>query len=104
MLDRYKKLVAVAEEIVTEYHEVGHDVEGIVVDVEHDFGVVRIGVYGLLSSHYCPDDNVVHPDYGVVYYSEPFIWKEGKWEKPMAQPAPTMITSSFEEEVDELPF
>ena len=68
MLDRFKKLVAVAEEIVTEYNEVGHNVESIVVDVEGDFGVVCIGVYGLLSSHYCPDDNVVHPDYGVVYY------------------------------------
>ena len=104
MLDRFKKLVAVAEEIVTEYNEVGHNVESIVVDVEGDFGVVCIGVFGLVSSSYCLDENVVMPDYGVVYYSEPFTWKEGKWEKPMAQPAPTMITSSFEEEVDELPF
>ena len=104
MLDRFKKLVAVAEEMVTEYNEVGHNVESIVVDVEGDFGVVCIGVYGLVSSSYYPDENVVMPDYGVVYYSEPFTWKEGKWEKPMAQPAPTMITSSFEEEVDELPF
>ena len=48
MLDRFKKLVAVAEEMVTEYNEVGHNVESIVVDVEGDFGVVCIGVFGLV--------------------------------------------------------
>lgn len=103
MLDRYNKLVAVAEEMVTEYNNVGHSVEGIVVDVEGDFGVIRVGVFGLVSSSYCPDENVVMPEYGVVYYSEPYTWNDGMWEKPMAQPTtPMMITSSEEE--DELPF
>lgn len=103
MLDRFKKLVAVAEEMVTEYNNVGQNVDGIVVDVEHDFGVIRIGVYGLVSSAYCPDDNVVMPEYGVAYHSEPYHWKDGRWEKALQEVKPVMVLGPFEEE-DELPF
>ena len=102
MIDKFKKLVAVAEDMAARWSQSGECVEGVVVDVEGDFGVVRIGVHGVIGSNFSHDDNVHFPEYGVAYHSEPFNWEDGDWRKALPQP---MVWSGVEEEeVDELPF
>jgi hypothetical protein len=102
MIDKLNKLVAVAEEMATKWNESGECVEGVVVEVEGNFGVVRIGVHGIIGSNFSHDDNVHFPEYGVVYYSEPFNWEDGGWKEALPQP---MVWSGVaEEDADELPF
>ncbi len=102
MIDRYLKLVAVAEDMAAEWSGCGLSVEGVAVEVEGNFGVVRIGVHGIIGSNFSHDDNVHFPEYGVVYYSEPFNWEDGGWKEALPQP---MVWSGVaEEDADELPF
>lgn len=102
MIDKFRKLVAVAEDMAAKWNEMGENVEGVVVDVEGDFGVVRIGVFGIVNSSYFPDENVVMPEYGVKYYGEPFNWDGNDWREAL----PQVIVNDVECEMieDELPF
>ena len=103
MLDRYKKLVAVAEEMVTRWNDAGECVEGLDVHVEYNQGLVRVGVHGVVGVSYSSDDNVHFPEYGVDYNRYHFEWDGEGWVelKPMVH---TIAVESCEEADDPLPF
>jgi hypothetical protein len=101
MLARYNKLVAVAEEMVTGLNDAGHCVDGLQVQAEANAGIVRVGTFGIVSSSYCPDDNVVHPEYGVSYSNYYYTWVDGQWRED--EPWVVSVVSR-EEEIDDLPF
>ena len=102
MIDSYKKLVAVAEDMAAEMAEAHGSLEGISIEVEGDMGVVRLGVFGIVGSSYSPDDNVVFPEYGVVYKSIPFRWDGKSWKQAVRETV--MCDTPEAEEWDELPF
>lgn len=100
MIDKFVKLVAVAEEMATAWNDEGDSVAGMSVQVEGNQGVVRVGAmreYGV----YHPDENVYMPEYGVDYNDCYFTWTEGKWVREL--PKPVMVSECVVEE-DELPF
>jgi len=105
MLDRFKKLVAVAEEMVTAWEKYGMDVQGMEVLVEGEGGVVKIANVEVTGS-YCPDDNVVYPIYYVDYKSHYFTWIDNDWVRNEPISIIKEAISPFEEkeEFDELPF
>ena len=104
MIDKFKKLVAVAEAMAAEWGEMGVDVEGVEVQVEGLGGTVKLGTTHVGGS-YCPDDNVVHPVYYIGYDTRYYSWRDNSWVKdePMIVGAPSPFEVR-EQEIDELPF
>ena len=102
MLDRFKKLVAVAEEMATKRHNAGESVEGIDVQVEGSQGVVRVGVYAVVGVTFSSDDNVHFPEYGVDYWNYYYDWRGEGWVEH--QPLVQTEAVGFCEEADDLPF
>lgn len=102
MLDRFKKLVAVAEEMVTEYNNAGHNVDGMNVHVECNQGFIRLGTMREYAVYY-PDENQYMPEYALDYDTYYFTWVDNTWVKdvPKCLEAPVHVE---EEDWDELPF
>ena len=109
MLDKYIKLVAVAEDMVTELHECEESVEGIEVSVELNVGTISIGRMREFATYH-PDENQYMPDYAMDYKNTYFDWTDDAWVK--RAPAvvkyernfdPFVTTDPFAD-VDELPF
>lgn len=98
MIDKFRKLVALAESIATRYNDAGDTVEGFNVHVELNNGFVRVGI---MQEHavYHPDENVYMPEYHVSYNTYMYDWVDNKWVKKVTTYAPL-----DEDEVDELPF
>ena len=105
MIDRYKKLVAVAEDMATRLNDAGVSVDGVVVEVEGHGGIVRIGSCDIIGSSYCSDDNVHHPVFGVDYRSYYFSWINGEWiEDEIVLPQMDLAQIEEANVIDELPF
>ena len=74
------KLVAVAEEIATQWNSIEWDVEGIKVKVEGVRGKISFG--GLVEHPvYHPDENVFMPEYGMEYSTLEYKWVNDEWER-----------------------
>lgn len=101
MLDKLRKLVAVAEDIAAEVDESGYSVDGINVHVEGDQGFVRVGHHGIVGVTFSSDDNVHFPEYGIDYYTYLYDWRDGEWVERI--PA-EYYSGNKPEEVDDLPF
>ena len=105
MIDRYKKLVAVAEDMATRLIELGVSVDGVVVEVEGHGGIVRLGSGDVIGSSYCPDDNVYQPVFGVDYRNYYFSWTSEEWIEDEIVPSQVFLAQIGEANVeDELPF
>ena len=105
MINKFIKLVAVAEAMAAGWEESGMDVQGVEVMVEGVGGVVKIGNVEVTGS-YCPDDNVVHPIFYVDYKSHYFTWVDNEWvrDEPISIIKEAMSPFGQNEEFDELPF
>ena len=80
MMNKFKKLVAVAEEMATQWELVSTDVEGIHVSVEGVKGIISLG--GVIEYPvYHPDENVYMPEYGLEYTRLEFKWVNDTWER-----------------------
>jgi len=103
MIDRLKKLVAVAEEMATEWNEACVGVDGIEVQVEGHGGIVRLGRVREYAV-YSPDENVYMPEYAMYYDNFYFTWVDDTWVRNVSEylkaPSPVYV----EQEEDELPF
>lgn len=97
---KFKKLVAVAEEMATQWTEAGQSVEGIDVQVEDNHGVVRVGVFGIVGVSFSSDDNVHFPEYGIDYKSYEYEWIEETWVRKQ----PKFLSAFLNEAEEELPF
>jgi hypothetical protein len=106
MLDKYRKLVAVAEDMAAEWHECEMSVEGIQVSVELNVGIIRIGMMREYAV-YCPDENQYEPSYAMDYTDTYFDWVDGDWVKRVPEVVeykrPHLEYNPFEY-IDELPF
>jgi hypothetical protein len=104
MIDKFRKLVAVTEEMATEWNQMGLDVVGMEVSVEGHGGIVRLGM-GREYPVYHPDENQYMPEYCIDYITYYFSWLDGQWVKdePMVVEAANPFEER-EEEIDELPF
>ena len=109
MLDKYRKLVAVAEDMAAEWHECEESVEGIELSVELNVGTISIGRMREYAV-YCPDENQYMPDYAMDYRNTYFDWVDGDWVKRVPEVIkyerkfdPFVTTDPFAF-VDELPF
>ena len=102
MIDKFVKLVAVAEAMATAWNDAGDCVEGMDVQVECNQGVVRVGVFGIVGVNFSSDDNVHFPEYGVDYRNYYYDWIDGEW----ILNQPKVVGQSFVEveEIDPLPF
>lgn len=101
MLDKLRKLVAVAEDMATAWNDGGQSVEGVDVHVELNEGLVRVGVFGVVGVNFSSDDNVHFPEYGVDYYTYLYDWVDGEWVERI--PA-GHYAENKPEEMDDLPF
>lgn len=84
MFNRYKMLVAIAEELATKLAESGEAVEeALVIDMITNaagtFGTISIGVYGYSGCQYYPDENVYMPEYDLEYYRYHYKFVDEKW-------------------------
>ena len=109
MLDRYKKLVTVAEAMVTTYHQFHTDVCQMNVSVDGDNGVIGLGVFGLVGHSYHPDENQYMPEYDVTYKSYRYSWVDNEWsvlprEEDVVQYVENTVWKEQEPLVDGLPF
>jgi len=104
MIDKFNKLVAVAEVMVAEWNEMTIGVTGVEVRVEGLGGTVRLGMMREFAVYH-PDENQYMPEYAMDYDSYYFTWIDNRWMKdePMIVGAPSPFELR-EEEVDELPF
>jgi hypothetical protein len=104
MLDRYKKLVAVAEDMATELSQHG-DVTSMEIFMGSKHSYVEIGLFCEVGGTYYPDENVVMPDYGVMYRRTNYIWLEDtqEWETE-AQMRLEAEISAYEDTMPDLPF
>jgi hypothetical protein len=104
MLDRFQKLVAVAEAMVAEWHERSLGVNGMNVHVEYNQGFVRLGMVREYAVYY-PDENQYMPEYAMDYVTYYFTWVDDTWVKDVPEcleaPKPVYVK---EEDWDELPF
>ena len=104
MIDKFKKLVAVAEAMAAEWGEMGFGVDGIEVQVEGLGGIVRLGMMREFPVYY-PDENQYMPEYAMDYSSFYYTWGEYGWVKD--EPMIVGAANPFEvreQEIDELPF
>jgi len=104
MLDKFRKLVAVAEEMATSWNEMGLDVSGMEVQVEGHGGIVRVGTWREYAVYH-PDENQHMPEYCMDYTTYYYTWIDGQWMKD--EPMIVEAASPFEmreEEIDDLPF
>lgn len=101
MLDKFRKLVAVAEEMATAWGEYGESVEGLDVQVEGSQGCVRLGRMTQFAVYH-PDENVYMPEYGVDYNTYYYNWIDGEWVKQ--SPKVSERVAVEEQESDELPW
>ena len=102
-MDRFKKLVAVAEDMASKWNEKALSVEGICAWVEVDKGYVKIGTMGIVGVTWSHDDNCQFPEYGVVYTHIAYEWVDGDWKEIV----PTVFEVASGKDVhmfDELPF
>lgn len=102
MIDKFRKLVAVAEEMATEWNNAGDCVEGMDVQVQGSRGVVRVGVMREYPVYF-PDENVYMPEYGVDYIDYYYNWVDGEWVREFPKPAIVSMVDPFVVE-DPLPF
>ena len=109
MLDKYRKLVAVAEDMAAEWHACEESVEGIELSVELNVGTVSIGRMREFATYH-PDENQYEPDYAMDYTKTVFDWIDGDWVKRVPEIVkyeskfdPFVTTDPFAF-VDELPF
>ena len=84
MFNRYKMLVAIAEELATKLAESGEAVEeALVIDMITNaagtFGTISIGVYGYSGCQYYPDENVYMPEYDLEYFRYRYKFEDGIW-------------------------
>jgi hypothetical protein len=109
MLDKYRKLVAVAEDMASEWNDCEMSVEGIEVSVELNVGTVSIGMMREYAI-YCSEENQYEPSYAMDYTKTVFDWVDGDWVKREPEivkyernfdPFVTVDPFAF---VDELPF
>lgn len=103
MIDRFKKLVAVAEDMASKWNDKNLSVEAICSWVEEDKGFVKIGTMGVVGVTYSHDDNCQFPEYGVVYTHYTFDWIDGEWKEIVPTVFEVMAVSDLEL-FDELPF
>jgi hypothetical protein len=108
MIDKYKKLVVIAEAMAMEWNEKGFSLDSFNVKTEWLKGTVTLGSIQQCGSTYCPDDNVHYPVEEMVYMSVDFKWnfRDEKWEEVRYEksvPQATVI-GYVEEPWDELPF
>jgi len=103
MIDKFRKLVAVAEDMAAQRNEMCVGVDGIDVHVEGHEGMVRLGMMGEYAVYY-PDENQYMPEYGMDYVTYYYTWVDDAWVKK--EPVYLVANSPFEEnqEFDELPF
>lgn len=102
-MDRFKKLVAVAEDIASKWNEKALSVEGVCAWLEGDKGFVKVGTMGVVGVTYSHDDNCQFPEYGVVYTHFIYDWVDGDWKEIV----PTVFEAASGKDVymfDELPF
>jgi hypothetical protein len=103
MMDKFKKLVAVAEDMASKWNQKALSVEGICAWVEEDKGFVKIGTMGIVGVTYSHDDNCQFPENGVVYTHYTFDWIDGEWKELVPTPFEVMAGSDIDM-FDELPF
>ena len=97
MIDRYKKLVAVAEDMATRLQDAGVHVDGCDVHVENERGIVRLGLWVVVGSTYCSEDNIFEPEFEIDYRTYHFYWSGEEWKEEI-------VVEIVEEDYDELPF
>jgi hypothetical protein len=104
MLDRYKKLVAVAEDMATRISEHG-DVQSIEVTVSGKYGFIEIGVFCETGCTYYPDENQYMPEYGLVSSGGNYIWLEDtqEWETEKQMRLEAEL-NAYENTMPDLPF
>jgi hypothetical protein len=102
MLDRYMKLVIVAEVMVTRLNECHEELVQLNVSVSGDKGVVGLGVFGHIGNVYYPDENQYMPEYDTTYESYDFFWVEGEWVSEHEKRIEREVSAI--EDYDELPF
>lgn len=103
MMDKYNKLVAVAEDMAAVWNEAGNDVSGIKVCMEDNVGWVGLGQWCVVGRYYSSDDNVVFPEYGIDYKMYYFTWTGSEWIEDKREVRVELVQTE-EEEWDELPF
>jgi hypothetical protein len=106
MLDKYKKLVIVAEAMVAEMHACQECVEGVEVSIELNVGVIRLGRMREYAV-YCPEENQYEPSYAIDYTTDRcYDWIENEWMKrvPKIQERHHSVEYNPFEYIDELPF
>jgi hypothetical protein len=104
MINKYKKLVAVAEDMAAVWNEAGNDVSGIKVCMEDNTGTVSLGEWCVVGRYYSSDDNVVFPEYGIGYKMYHFTWVDDAWVEDKPEIVERIHVQEDEEEWDELPF
>jgi hypothetical protein len=104
MIDKFRKLVAVAEEMATSWNENEVCVDAVEIQVEGHGGIVRLGRMREYAVYH-PDENQYMPEYAMDYDSYYYTWIDGRWMKdePMIVEARSPVWTE-EEEWDELPF
>lgn len=104
MIDKFRKLVAVAEAMVAEWHEMCLGVEGMHVHVEYNQGFVRLGMVREYAVYH-PDENQYMPEYAMDYNTYYFTWVDDTWVRNVPErleaPSPVYVEN---EDWDELPF
>jgi hypothetical protein len=108
MIDKYKKLVVIAEAMAMEWNEKGFSLDSMSVKAEMFKGTVTLGSIQQCGSIYCADDNVHYPVEDMVYITADFEWnyRDKRWEEVWygeSVPQCTVI-GYVEEPWDELPF
>lgn len=104
MLNQYKKLVAVAEDMATELSQYG-DVVSIEVTVSGKYGCIELQVLCEAGCTYYPDENQYMPEYDIFPKSQKYIWLEDtqEWETE-AQMRLEAELNAYENTMPDLPF
>ena len=102
MIDRYKKLVTVAEAMVAEQGQFADNVCQMSVGVHGGLGVVVLGMFGITSSTYYSDENQYMPEYGITYKEYHFFWVEDEWVTENEKKIEREVSAT--EDLEDLPF
>ena len=104
MINKYKKLVAVAEDMATQISQYG-DVQSIEVTVSGKYGYIELQVVCETGCTYCPEKNQYMLDYDIFPKSCKYIWLEDtqEWETE-AQMRLEAEISAYENTMPDLPF
>ena len=103
MIDKFRKLVAVAEDMAAEWSEKGMDVCGMEVHVEGHGGIIKLGQWREYPVYY-PDENQYMPEYGIDYSSYYYSWIDQAWVKDEPMVVEVREREDWVDELPELPF